>query len=65
MEKIQEKRCYYLDVLRVLACLAVIMIHSSASYLSVDVNSFGFWIGNIMDSLSRFAVPIFVMISAK
>lgn len=63
MEKVKEKRCYYLDVLRVCACLAVIMIHSSASYLSEDIDSLGFWIGNIMDSLSRFAVPIFVMIS--
>ena len=57
-------RIFYFDVLRVIACLAVIMLHASASYVtSSDLDSFNFWIGNFFDSVSRIGVPIFVMIS--
>ncbi len=52
-----------MDVLRVIACLSVIMIHCSARYVMEDIGSFNFWIGNIFDSLTRIGVPIFVMIS--
>ncbi len=56
-------RIYDLDVLRALACCAVVMIHASAQYASNDVGTLNFFIGNFWDSLSRFAVPVFVMIS--
>ena len=39
------------------------MIHSSATYVTKDIGSFNFWIGNILDSLARVGVPLFVMIS--
>ena len=58
-----SRRIYYLDVLRVVACMAVVMIHASAPYLGKDIGSFNFWVGNVLDSLSRVAVPLFVMIS--
>ncbi|MDO4747310.1 MAG: acyltransferase family protein, partial [Candidatus Saccharibacteria bacterium] len=58
-----KSRVYYLDVLRVIACMAVILIHASAPYLGKDLGSFNFWVGNVLDSLSRIAVPLFVMIS--
>ena len=58
-----KSRVYYLDVLRVIACMAVVMIHASAPYLGKDIGSFNFWVGNVLDSLSRIAVPLFVMIS--
>ena len=55
---------FYFDVLRVIACLAVIMIHTSAHYVTgSDLGSFNFWAGNFFDSISRIGVPIFVMIS--
>lgn len=54
-------RIYYLDVLRVIACLSVIMIHTSCSYK--DFGTFNGWIGNIFNGLSRIGVPLFVMIS--
>ena len=60
-----KKRIFYLDVLRVIACLAVLMIHTSAKYLSYNPNSYDFWIGNIFDSLSRIGVPLFIMISGS
>lgn len=41
------------------------MIHVSATYVVRDIGSFNFWIGNILDSIARIGVPIFVMISGK
>lgn len=58
-----QNRIYYLDVLRFIACLSVIMIHASSSYVMKDIPSSNFWIGNIFDAISRIAVPVFVMIS--
>lgn len=60
---IKNNRVFYLDILRVIACLSVIMIHSSATYVVEDIGSFDFWIGNIFDGLSRIGVPLFIMIS--
>lgn len=59
----KKKRIFYFDVLRVIACLAVIMSHSSGAYVANDFNGLNFWLGNIFDSMSRIGVPIFVMIS--
>lgn len=61
--KNKNNRIYYIDILRVIACLSVVMIHSSATYVLKDIGSFNFWIGNILDGLSRIGVPLFVMIS--
>jgi len=60
----EKKRIYYLDVLRTIACIAVIMIHSSATLtIKCEVNSTNFEIGNVWDALGRIGVPLFVMIS--
>ena len=59
----KTKHFYYLDVLRAVACLAVILVHASMTYAEREVGSVNFWIGNLCDSLVRFGVPIFVMIS--
>ena len=59
----QKKRIYYLDILRVIACLAVIMIHSSCDYVMYKSTNFNFWVGNVFDSFARLGVPLFVMIS--
>ncbi len=58
-----QNRIFYLDVLRAIACLSVVMIHVSARFAIKDFNSVNFWIGNILDSASRIGVPLFVMIS--
>lgn len=63
METKVENRVYYLDVLRFIACIAVVMIHTTSEYVLKDFGSADFWIGNILNSISRFGVPIFVMIS--
>jgi len=59
-----RKRFYYLDLLRVFACFAVIVIHVSA--LNMDLLQIGgsaWQAKNIYDGLARFSVPVFVMIS--
>ena len=57
-------RIFELDFLRVFAVLAVIMIHTAANLVIHHTqNSAEFIIGNLFDSISRFAVPFFVMIS--
>lgn len=59
-----NKRNYNLDLLRILACFMVIVIHVAA-YLWYDVpyNSFEFKVYNFYDSIVRSAVPLFIMIS--
>ncbi|MBR2994880.1 acyltransferase family protein [Candidatus Saccharibacteria bacterium] len=62
--KSNKRRIYYLDVLRVLGCIAVIMIHVSASFVKNEpVGSMNFWVADVLNGSARFAVPIFVMIS--
>lgn len=60
-----KKRIVYLDVLRVIACLSVIMIHTSAGYVVKDFGTFNFWVGNLFDGIARIGVPLFVMISGS
>ncbi|MBQ9327973.1 MAG: acyltransferase family protein [Solobacterium sp.] len=60
----EKQRVSYLDNLRVLAELAVIMIHASAqNWNLLSPNTLAWNVFNITDGLSRFAVPIFFAIS--
>ncbi len=61
----RPRRVFYLDVLRAFACLLVVMIHVSSKFVVKDFGSLNFWVGDILDSLSRIAVPLFVMISGS
>jgi len=57
-------RIIYLDCLRVAAITAVIIIHIAASqWYITPVNTFNWRVLNIYDSLARWCVPIFIMIS--
>lgn len=59
-----ENRIAYFDYLRVLATIAVIFLHVSAqNWYSTDVNGLEWQTFNIYDSLSRWGVPVFLMIS--
>lgn len=57
-------RLIYLDALRVIAAFAVVVVHVvSRSWYTVDVDSAQwFWL-NLFDSMARWCVPLFVMIS--
>lgn len=54
----------YLDALRVLACVFIIVLHLSAQkFDKVEIGSFEWNVFNVYDSISRWAVPVFIMIS--
>lgn len=57
-------RTVYFDYLRVFATFAVIILHVSAqNWYSTDVNGFDWQVFNFFDSIVRWSVPVFVMIS--
>lgn len=59
-----KRRLIHYDLLRILACLSVIMLHSAAQFWYVlPVDGWQWRIANSYDALFRFGVPIFVMIS--
>lgn len=59
-----NKRILYGDILKILASIAVVVIHVSAmQWYEVDINSNKWMAMNIYDSLCRWAVPIFVMVT--
>lgn len=61
-----EERKAYLDYIRVLATLAVMIIHISAqNWYGVDVNTYQWQVFNFWDSIVRWSVPAFVMISGS
>ena len=60
----EEKRSYYLDYLRVMATFAVIVLHVAASnWYKADIHFLEWNIFNFYDSVVRWPVPVFVMIS--
>ncbi|SEM32072.1 Surface polysaccharide O-acyltransferase, integral membrane enzyme [Syntrophus gentianae] len=60
-----QNRDFRIDLLRVAGSFAVVVLHVSARVVitSPDVHSSAWWIGNLFDSLSRWSVPLFVMVS--
>ncbi|WP_185929359.1 acyltransferase [Paenibacillus popilliae] len=66
MESIwKSNRIIYVDILRILSILAVIVLHITADLLTRtnDFDTSSWWVSNIFNSVSRFAVPVFFMIS--
>jgi len=67
MTRIQEHTSFvdYADCLRVFAILAVIALHSSASGIVQygQLGEFNWWAANAVDSMCRWAVPVFIMLS--
>ena len=59
-----KSRNTYIDLLRIAATFGVIILHTAASrWDDTPVNTFNWQIMNLYDSLVRFAVPVFVLIS--
>lgn len=64
LQKRKDDRIIYFDVLRILATIAVIVIHVTAySWGGISPASYEWNVLNIYNSIVRWAVPIFVMIS--
>jgi len=54
----------WLDNSRIIAILAVVFLHVSAGVVTESViGTESWWVGNLYDSLVRWCVPVFVMIS--
>lgn len=59
-----KERIVWLDLARIFAILGVIMIHVSAqNFYTCSVDSKRFVLFALLDSMSRFSVPVFIMIS--
>lgn len=59
-------RTTWMDGARVLAILAVVLIHVLAPTVEgrgVDVGDAGWWLANLLNSASRWSVPVFLMIA--
>lgn len=60
------QRKVYCDYLRIISIFAVVVLHVAASnWNNADVNSFEWQMFNFYDSIVRWGVPIFVMISGS
>lgn len=60
----KKERLIHFDILRILACFSVVMLHSAAvCWYDLPVDSTDWLIVNSYNAIVRFGVPIFVMIS--
>lgn len=59
-----EKKIW-IELLRGVACLLVVLLHTSASYLYQlgIISQYSWVVGNLVDSFTRISVPLFFMIS--
>lgn len=67
MEKIQQKTIW-VDDIKLMATLAVIILHVASPAVFTEYNSFSdansnWWIANLYDSFCRFCVPLFIMVT--
>ncbi len=59
-----RKRIEYFDFLRILATVAVIMLHvSTQNWYNTDIKTYAWQIYNGFNSSTRWAVPVFLMVS--
>lgn len=57
-------RAIWVDYLRILAIVAVIFIHASGGvFKHFEFSTLNWWLANFVNTISRFSVPLFVMIS--
>lgn len=61
MEKTKQSKVLYLDILRAIACIMVVLYHCTGEYN--EINSSNFWASNIVEAFSQIGVPLFLMIS--
>lgn len=62
--KTEGNRMVHIDLLRILACFSVVMLHCAAQFwYTLPVTDTNWKIANSYDAVFRFGVPVFVMIS--
>lgn len=60
----EKKRELYYDVLRIVSAFSIVFLHSAAQYwYTLDIYGRDWIVCNSYDAVSRFGVPVFVMIS--
>lgn len=62
-----NSRVLYIDILRIVSIFAVILLHVSAPYVE-NMHAYGvnaWWVGNMVDSATRWCVPVLIMVSGK
>ncbi|MGN1147014.1 MAG: acyltransferase [Lachnospiraceae bacterium] len=63
---VKQDRQLNIDLLRILACFSVLMLHSASQFwYTLSVESNRWLVCNAYDAAFRFGVPIFVMISGR
>lgn len=62
---ISKNKLDYIDTLRAIATVGVVLIHISSPLINMNwnINPVFWWIGNFDSAIVRFAVPLFLMIS--
>lgn len=60
---LEQERTAYLDLLRMLATLGVVFLHVSGMGFHLPVGEYNWYVAVVGDSLVRWSVPVFVMIS--
>jgi surface polysaccharide O-acyltransferase-like enzyme len=58
-----KNRLLWPDIMKILAIFGVILLHVSAPYLVPFEDSRDWWVGNVYDSMTRWSVPLFIMLS--
>lgn len=64
-EMTSKSKKIYINSLRAVATIAVIFIHSTAAWYGRigEIDQVSWWTANVLNTASRFAVPVFVMMS--
>lgn len=65
-EQVLKDRKIYIDVMRILACFGVVVLHVSGDYMRECLNAralFGWKVSFVINMFTRVAVPLFVVIS--
>lgn len=60
---VMPARRFDFDLIRMIACLSVVMVHASGKFATTTVTRDYFWLSTVLNSLSRAGVPLFVMLS--
>ncbi|WIV12240.1 acyltransferase family protein [Proteiniborus sp. MB09-C3] len=63
----KTSRIIYIDILRILSIFAVVVLHVSAPF-AASTNTYGikwWWVGNLADSITRWSVPVLILISGR
>lgn len=59
-----KERILWIDWLKVIAIVGVILLHSSSQYMNADIlYSFNWYVGAVFEGFTRFGVVLFIMVS--